>query len=85
MEELYFRGYLLPRISRFQWWAPLVSGLFFGLYHIWQPYGFLTVFLLGAALSALVMWTRDLRMSISLHVAANLFARLALLLAALTL
>ncbi|MFN2195733.1 MAG: lysostaphin resistance A-like protein [Anaerolineales bacterium] len=84
VEEVYFRGYLLPRISRFGWWAPVIGGLFFGLYHLWQPYGFLTVFLLGAALGALVVWTRDLRLSISLHVAANTLARLAFLLAALS-
>jgi len=25
-EELYLRGYLLPRISRFKVWAPLING-----------------------------------------------------------
>lgn len=34
VEELYFRGYLLPRISRYEIWAPLLGGLFFGLYHV---------------------------------------------------
>jgi membrane protease YdiL (CAAX protease family) len=84
VEELYFRGYLLPRVSRYKWWAPVLSGLCFGLYHSWQPYGFLTVFLLGAALSFIVMWRRDIRLSIGLHVCANIFARLAFLLAALS-
>ncbi|MFC1879021.1 lysostaphin resistance A-like protein [Chloroflexota bacterium] len=84
VEELYFRGYLLPRISRFKWMAPIISGLFFGLYHSWQPFGFLTVFLLGAALSYIVMWKRDIRLSIGLHVFANAFARLAFLMVALT-
>ena len=84
IEELYFRGYLLPRISRFNWWAPVISGLFFGLYHSWQSFGFLTVFLLGAILSTIVMWKRDIRLSIGLHVCANAFARLVFLMAALT-
>lgn len=35
VEELYFRGYLMPRISRYGIWAPLLGGLFFGLYHVW--------------------------------------------------
>ena len=83
IEELYFRGYLLPRISRYKWWAPIMSGLFFGLYHSWQPFDFLTVFVLGAALSTIVMWKRDIRLSIGLHVCANVFARLALLIVAL--
>jgi membrane protease YdiL (CAAX protease family) len=84
VEELYFRGYLLPRISRYKWWAPVISGLFFGLYHSWQPFNFLAVFLLGAALSTIVMWKRDIRLSISLHVLANVFARLAFLMVALS-
>ena len=83
VEELYFRGYLLPRISRFGMWAPLIGGLFFGLYHSWQLFGFPTVFLLGAALGYVVWWTRDIRLSISLHVFANAFARLMFLMAAL--
>ena len=60
-----------------------MSGLFFGLYHSWQPFDFLTVFVLGAALSTIVMWKRDIRLSIGLHVCANVFARLALLIVAL--
>ena len=83
IEELYFRGYLLPRISRYGAWAPLIGGLLFGLYHGWQLYGFATVFLLGAALGYLVWWKRDIRLSISLHLIANAFARLTFLMAAL--
>jgi membrane protease YdiL (CAAX protease family) len=83
VEELYFRGYLLPRISRYEKWAPLVGGLLFGLYHVWQLYGFVTVFLLGTALGYVVWWKKDLRLSVSLHLFANVLARLAFLMAAL--
>ena len=85
VEELYFRGYLMPRLSRYEKWAPLLGGLFFGLYHIWQLYSFLTVFLLGAALGYVVWWKKDIRLSISLHVIANTLGRLIFLLAALAL
>jgi membrane protease YdiL (CAAX protease family) len=34
VEEWYFRGYLLPRISRLGSSTPLVGGLFFGLYRV---------------------------------------------------
>jgi len=54
----------------------------FGLYHSWQPFGFVTVFLLGTALGYVVWWKCDIRLSISLHVFANVFARLAFLMAA---
>ena len=31
VEELYFRGFLMPRISRFKAWAPVISALLFAL------------------------------------------------------
>jgi len=83
VEELYFRGYLLPRLSHHGRWAPLLGGLFFGLYHVWQLFGFPTVFLLGTALGYLVWWKRDIRISVSLHVFANALTRLMFLMAAL--
>ena len=83
VEELYFRGYLMPRISRYGKWAPLLGGLFFGLYHVWQLYGFPTVFLVGVALGYVVWWKKDIRLSISFHVFFNAFGRLMFLMAAL--
>jgi membrane protease YdiL (CAAX protease family) len=83
IEELYFRGYLLPRLSRYGRWAPLPGGLFFGLYHVWQLFGFPTVFLLGTALGYVVWWKRDIRISVGLHVFANGLVRVMMLMAAL--
>jgi membrane protease YdiL (CAAX protease family) len=83
VEELYFRGYLLPRLSRYGKWAPLVGGLFFGLYHVWQLFSFPTVFLLGTVLGYVVWWKSDTRISIGLHVFANGLVRLMLLMDAL--
>lgn len=54
VEELYFRGYLMPRISRYGKWTPLIGAAFFGLYHVWQAFGFVGVFLLGAGLGYVV-------------------------------
>lgn len=80
VEELYFRGYLMPRISRYGKWTPLIGGLFFGLYHAWQLFGFVGVFLLGAGLGYVVWWKKDIRLSISLHIFANALVRIFLLL-----
>ena len=82
IEELYFRGFLLPRLSHSAMTAPLLGGLFFALYHVWQPQGFLTVFLLGVALSVVAWRTRDIRLPVALHIFANLLPRLAILLTA---
>ena len=83
VEELYFRGYLLPRISRYGKWAPLMGGLLFGLYHGWQLYGWVGVSLLGVGLGYVVWWKKDIRLGISLHVFANAVVRLVLLMSVL--
>ena len=38
VEELYFRGYLLPRLSRFGHWGVLLNATLFALYHFWSPW-----------------------------------------------
>jgi membrane protease YdiL (CAAX protease family) len=37
VEELYFRGHLLPRIDRFGRGAPVLNAVLFSLYHFWTP------------------------------------------------
>ena len=36
--ELYFRGFLLPRLSRVGIWAPVLEMVLFALYHLWTPW-----------------------------------------------
>lgn len=38
VEELYFRGYLLPRISRFGAWSAVLNAVLFSLYHFFTPW-----------------------------------------------
>jgi membrane protease YdiL (CAAX protease family) len=38
VEEVYFRGYLLPRMERLGRWAPFVNVSLFSLYHFWSPW-----------------------------------------------
>jgi membrane protease YdiL (CAAX protease family) len=39
IEELYFRGYLLPRMDRFAGkWAPLLGAFLFSIYHFYSPW-----------------------------------------------
>ena len=37
VEEMYFRGCLLPRLSRLGRWAPVLNVTLFALYHLWTP------------------------------------------------
>ncbi|HSP47304.1 MAG TPA: CPBP family intramembrane glutamic endopeptidase [Clostridiaceae bacterium] len=39
IEELFFRGYLTSKISRYGNFAPLIITVLFSLYHLWLPFG----------------------------------------------
>jgi membrane protease YdiL (CAAX protease family) len=38
VEELYFRGYLLPRMENLGKWAPAVNVILFSVYHFFSPW-----------------------------------------------
>lgn len=71
VEELYFRGYLLPRMERFGRWAPLVNVTLFSLYHFWSPWQLLARILgLGPTVYA-VRWKRNVRLGMVVHCSLN--------------
>jgi membrane protease YdiL (CAAX protease family) len=79
VEEIYFRGYLLPRISRLGAWAPLVNTVLFSLYHFFTPW--LNV---GRIIGLLPMvyaawWKKSIYVSIAVHVLGNAIPMLFLL------
>jgi membrane protease YdiL (CAAX protease family) len=79
VEEVYFRGYLLPRISRFGAWAPMVNTVLFSLYHFftpWQNVGRI-VGLLPMVYAA--WWKRSIYVSMGAHVLGNVSVMLLLL------
>jgi hypothetical protein len=77
VEELYFRGYLLPRIDRLGWLAPLLSAVLFALYHVWalpaalgRALGFLPI--------AYFAWRRrNVSLAILVHCLLNLLTVIA--------
>ncbi len=70
-EELYFRGYLLPRMTFLKRWAPWVNGALFGLYHFWQPHNYLAIIGVGIVLSYVVWKTRNVWIGIFVHCLLN--------------
>jgi membrane protease YdiL (CAAX protease family) len=70
-EELYFRGYLLPRISRLKAWAPIFNGMLHSLYHFWMPWQVpgLILGLLPAAF--VVWWKRNIYLGMIIHIVGN--------------
>jgi hypothetical protein len=71
VEELYFRGYLLPRMSRFGRAAPLLNAAGFALYHLWQPYNLPMLFAVALPMVFGTWRTRNLSLGIYTHVLFN--------------
>lgn len=70
VEELYFRGYLLPRMGFAGKWAPFLHSLLFGLYHIWTPWMFLTRTVGMLPLALATRW-RNITLAIVVHILMN--------------
>jgi uncharacterized protein len=70
-EELYFRGYLLPRMGYAGKWATLLHCFLFAIYHIWSPWMFITR-TLGLLPLAYAVQRRNLNLSIIVHMIVNL-------------
>jgi membrane protease YdiL (CAAX protease family) len=70
-EELYFRGYLLPRMSQFGRWAPLLNVALFSLYHFFSPWQFLSRIAGVAPFAYAVWWKRNVYLGMAVHVLLN--------------
>ncbi len=76
VEELYFRGYLMPRLDRFGGWTPVLNHLLFTIYHLWQPQNYATIFL-GIFPLVWATWRwRCVRIGMVTHVLLNLIGAL---------
>ena len=79
-EEIYFRGYLLPRINLSPIMAVIVNASLFSLYHFFSPWYFFSRVLMMIPLYYWVMKRRNIRFSIMAHIIANVFTSVSLLL-----
>lgn len=70
-EELYFRGYLLPRMARFGRAAPLINVALFSLYHFWSPWQFITRLLGVTPWAYAVWWKRNVYLGMAVHCTLN--------------
>lgn len=77
VEELYFRGYLLPRLAWLGPRAPAVNLALFTLYHLWQPWLYPTLLLSLAPVIVAVWRTRSVKLGIATHCALNLIGGVA--------
>ena len=79
IEELYFRGYLLPRLALQGGWAPIVHILLFSLYHFWSPWQNVVSILAMSPLYFAVWKKRNIFLGIIWHVIANVISALGLI------
>lgn len=71
VEELYFRGYLLPRMTRFGRMAPLVNSALFSLYHFWSPWALVSR-TVGVMPFVLAVWRkRNIYLGMAVHMTLN--------------
>ncbi len=75
-EELFFRGYLLPRMAYLKNWAPVVNGALFGLYHFWQPHNFIATMAVGIVLSFAAWKTKNVYVAMAIHCTINILGSL---------
>ncbi len=78
VEELYFRGHLLPRLSRFGRWAPLLNVALFSLYHWWTPWMFFSRLILLIPMVYIVKWKRNIHIGMIAHCLLNLIGTVVL-------
>jgi uncharacterized protein len=72
IEEYYFRGYLLPRMNSWGKSAFIVNTVLFSLYHLWQPYIYLTLIFALLPMVYVTWKTKDLRLAILTHCLLNI-------------
>jgi membrane protease YdiL (CAAX protease family) len=83
VEELYFRGYLLPRMNGYSGkWAPLLNTVLFSVYHFFSPWENLVRIVALYPMVYLVWKKRDIRFGILAHVIVNTIGGLILLVTA---
>jgi len=71
VEEMYFRGYLLPRISRFGAWAPLINTVLFSLYHFFSAFQNVGRFITFVPMVYAAWWKRSIYVSMAAHILGN--------------
>ena len=72
VEELYFRGFLLPRMEHLGRWGPLVNSTLFSLYHWWSPWQILARILAITPMIYAVRWKKNVYLGMVVHCALNL-------------
>ena len=67
-QELYSRGFLLPRMAHLGIWAPAYNALLFAAFHMIAPWDWGAFFLMVLPWAYLVWWRRSVKIGLFIHV-----------------
>lgn len=70
VEELYFRGYLLPRMKYAGKWAPILHSFLFALYHVFTPWMIVTR-TIGMLPLVYTIRKKNIKVGIAIHILIN--------------
>ena len=74
VEELYFRGFLLPRMAYLGWAAPLVASLLMVVYHFWSPWLIPLRLLAILPMVYFIWWKKSFYIGVIAHCTLNLIS-----------
>lgn len=67
-QELFARGFLLPRTAHMGTKAPVFNALMFAIFHMIAPWSWATFFIMTLPWAYLVWWKRSVKIGIFIHV-----------------
>ena len=79
VEELYFRGYLLPRMEHLGRWGVVLNGVLFASYHFWSPWSVFSRAVAILPLGFVARSKRNVIVPIVVHCALNTIGTLLVL------
>jgi len=71
VEEIYFRGFLLPRMKNLGIFAPFVNSIIFSVYHFFSPWENISRIIAISPIAYTVWKHKDLRLDIITHCSLN--------------
>lgn len=78
-EELYFRGFLLPRIRGNDGKKAMLNAFLFALYHFWSPWDLVVRTIAVLPVAFVTIKKRNLYLGMASHIALNVLSSLSLL------
>jgi uncharacterized protein len=82
VEELFFRGYLTAKISRYGNYAPFIMTVLFSLYHFWLPFNNLFRIIVFYPAAYLAWKKKNIYISVVFHILSNLVSVIVFIVAA---